>query len=344
MTAEQWMQPPVNAPVRKQHRSRTPARERQQKQLGTTAPTAALPDLPESLALAPATPHVSHPSRAETSAPAPRLQADGSEVIDVDNLPDIPQPAAHLELIAPSTPPDLVSERRPPSKRGSAEPISEQSQPAPPGYGALTAKNTRQLRITNHTFHLKGYNRIAKAATPAGQGLQVWARLDTAANSLKTTRLSGPPKGHIRRRRVLTYPDGRVVWDKPYDNSDDDRTISPEYTALVTELWREPFHQNSSLGVTPEGIQQRPLHSDGSEDIGMPHACHVALKAYRKTKDYKGTGESSDSEAQDSRRKLWTKRSHGKPSSRRALTRSNASSSQQRQKKPAGNSSTRYCR
>ena len=37
--------------------------------------------------------------------PAQRLQADGGEVIDVDNPPNVPQPAEHLEQVAQSTPP-----------------------------------------------------------------------------------------------------------------------------------------------------------------------------------------------------------------------------------------------
>ena len=298
MTAAQWMEPSVNAPVRKKHRSRTPARGRHASTLAD-ASRPALQDQQDPLALTPATPFVPHQSRAEASATTPGQQA---EVIDVDNLPDTPQPAEHLEHVVPSTPPDLAQDNRQSSKRSSTEmapPLSEQAPPAPLGYKALLAKHTQPRQIGQNTFHLKGYNRIAKAATQAEPSLLVWARLDTNSNSLQTTHLSGPPKGHIKRRRVLTYPQGSIVWDAPYEDDQTGRRISPEYTTLVTELWHEHYapHPLDSLEVTPDGIQQREQHHDGSDHISMPYSCHTALQAYRKAPGYNGTGESSDSEA-----------------------------------------------
>ncbi|CAK9087481.1 unnamed protein product [Durusdinium trenchii] len=234
--------------------------------------------------------------------PAEEIPPSAAEVIDIDNLPDTPQPAEHLEHVVPSTPPDLAQDNRQSSKRSSTEmapPLSEQAPPAPLGYKAPLAKHTQPRQIGQNTFHLKGYNRIAKAATQAEPSLLVWARLDTNSNSLQTTHLSGPPKGHIKHRRVLTYPQGSIVWDAPYEDDQTGRRISPEYTTLVTELWHEHYapHPLDSLEVTPDGIQQREHHHDGSDHISMPYSCHTALHAYRKAPGYNGTGESSDSEA-----------------------------------------------
>ena len=139
---------------------------------------------------------------------------------------------------------------------------------------------------------------MAKAANTTGTGLHVWARLDAASHCLQTTHFAGPPKGSIQRRRVLTHPHGKVVWDAPYDSDQDGRAILPERTNLITGLWHEPYAAHlSSLETTPDGIQFRDHYQDGSEPVKMPYACHYAFQAYRAAPGYTGTGESSDSEA-----------------------------------------------
>ncbi|CAK9008588.1 unnamed protein product [Durusdinium trenchii] len=111
---------------------------------------------------------------------------------------------------------------------------------------------------------------------------------------------------HIRQQRIgnNTYilhgyqNIAKVVWDTPYDSDQDGRTILPERTNLITELWHEPYAAHlSSLETTPDGIQFRDHYQDGSEHVKMPYACHYAFQAYRAVPGYTGTGESSDSEA-----------------------------------------------
>ena len=98
---------------------------------------------------------------------------------------------------------------------------------------------------------------------------------------------------------MLLHPSGQTIWDAPYDASE--RHSFPSRTDMVTELWYQadpPQQQqhSTSLVNTPEGIQLKEPCSDGSDEIRMPFACHQALKAYRKTDDYCGDGESSDSD------------------------------------------------
>ena len=176
----------------------------------------------------------------------------------------------------------------------------EQPIPSQPTHKALVAQHTSHYwRIGDNSYHLRGYEHMAKAATPEGNPLQVWARRDLTSQSLQDTHLNGPPQRCIQHRRVLLYPSGQTIWDAPYDASE--RHSFPSRTDMVTELWYQadpPQQQqhSTSLVNTPEGIQLKEPCSDGSDEIRMPFACHQALKAYRKTDDYCGDGESSDSD------------------------------------------------
>ena len=305
MTPEQWMEPPVNAPVRRQHRSRTPGGRRpRDRSIGP--PTPAAPELEDAPGPGPYTPRhaLPHapplPEQADPqSALTPSQQPGTTEVIDVDKLPDSApsQPhMPHLENIAPTTPPDLVQETS--SKRTSSE--MEQPIPAQRTYKALVLKHTRQQRLTPSAYILHGYHRMATSRTPADQTLRVWARRDVSSQTLQTTHLTGPPKRCIQHRRVLALPSGEVLWDAPFSDAQDGLPISPVRTDMVTELWYEPETQwphQSNLVITPDGMTQQPDHHDGSEDVCLPYTAHMALRAYRTTTEYMGTGESSDSDA-----------------------------------------------
>ncbi|CAK8994745.1 Pentatricopeptide repeat-containing protein [Durusdinium trenchii] len=211
---------------------------------------------------------IRHDTRAMDAAGSECPQASEAEVIDVDGLSDKTPPLQkdHLAHVVPSTPPDLALDTRQTSKRSSTEmeqPIPEQAPRASADFAALLTKHIRQQRIGNNTYILHGYQNIAKAANTTGTGLHVW-----------------------------------VVWDTPYDSDQDGRTILPERTNLITELWHEPYAAHlSSLETTPDGIQFRDHYQDGSEHVKMPYACHYAFQAYRAVPGYTGTGESSDSEA-----------------------------------------------
>ena len=176
----------------------------------------------------------------------------------------------------------------------------EQPIPSQPTYRALVAQHTSHWRIGDNSYHLRGYEHMAKAATPEGNPLQVWARRDMTSQSLQDTHLNGPPQRCIQHRRVLLYPSGQTIWDAPYDASE--RHSFPSRTDMVTELWyqadppQQQQQHSASLVNTLEGIQLKEPCSDGSDEIRMPFACHQALKAYRKTDDFCGDGESSDSD------------------------------------------------
>ena len=152
MTPEQWMEPAVNVPVRKQHRSRTP----RTKALEAGPTTPALEDKPASRtpSLAhPGTPlHGSQPGQAEATASAMQPRTTTSEVIDIESLPDNP-----LTQVAPSTPPELGGKR---SSSEMTQPLPEQ----PSAYRALIAKHTRQLQIGDNSYHLQGYQKIARTS------------------------------------------------------------------------------------------------------------------------------------------------------------------------------------
>ena len=251
-------------PVRKQHRSRTP----RTKALEAGPTTPALEDKPASRtpSLAhPGTPlHGSQPGQAEATASAMQPRTTASEVIDIESLPD-----NLLTQVAPSTPPELGGKR---SSSEMTQPLPEQ----PSAYRALIAKHTRQLQIDDNGYHLQGYQKIARTSG----NLKVWARRDIASHALQTTHYAGPPKNRIRHRRVLTTHTAPSSGTSPMTMRMTTRSSAEDH---ITELWYEPQHPAhiSSLEVTPDGIQLKQNHSDGSEHVAFPWPQKRAFRAYR---------------------------------------------------------------
>ena len=290
MTPEQWMQPPVNAPVRKQHRSRTPASRTPRSIRGQPTTPAVGDAAGQAAAPTPAQPLLPPQEQADQpSAHTPGLPSVMPEVIDIEAMPDTQDPA--LGSIVPTTPPELAGDT-PSNKRASTE--MEQPIPSQPSYKALLQQHTKQQQIDQDTYHLHGYKNMAKAADHT---LQVWARRDTAAQVLQTTHFCGPPKWSIKHRRVLTYPEGKLLWDAPYSDDQQGHHLFPQRTDTITELWHDNHTDYNNLVVTTDGIQQQEAHHDGTEHIHMPYSCRVAFKAYRASPEYAGDGQSSDSDA-----------------------------------------------
>ena len=122
MTPEQWMEPPVNAPVRRQHRSRTPGGRRpRDRSIGP--PTPAAPELEDAPGPGPYTPRQAVPyalplpeQTGKQSAQTPSQQPGTTEVIDVDKLPDSAPSQPHMpnfENIAPTTPRQTLRRKHP---------------------------------------------------------------------------------------------------------------------------------------------------------------------------------------------------------------------------------------
>ena len=269
MTPEQWMQPPVNAPVRKQHRSRTPA-SRTPRSIRGQPTTPALGDAAgQAAASTSAQPLLPPQEQADQpSAPTPGLPSSVMpEVIDIEAIPDTQDPA--LGSIVPTTPPELAGDT-PSNKRASTE--MEQPIPSQPSYKALLQQHTKQQQIDQDTYHLHGYKNMAKAADHT---LQVWARRDTAAQVLQTTHFCGPPKWSIKHRRVLTYPEGKLIWDAPYSDDQQGHHLFPQRTDIITELWHDNHADYYNLVVSTDGIQQQDTlrrHRTHPHAIQLPHS------------------------------------------------------------------------